>query len=150
MARKKLSMRKTSEVARLRATGLSIRQIARSCRIARSTVSDYLARLDAACLSWPFPPELTEEALDARLFSGPDCRGPDLGRPVPEWAYIHKELHRRGVTKQLLWEEYLESYPDGTDILSSASTTGVGRKISMCACARCTGQVKSCSWTTPG
>ncbi len=113
MSRRKLSMRKTREVARLRATGLSIRQIARSCRIARSTVSDYLARLDAACLSWPFPPDLSEEDLDARLFTGPEFRGPDRSRPVPDWAHIHKELRRKAVTKQLLWEEYLESYPAG-------------------------------------
>ena len=102
MSRKKLSMRKTSEVARLRASGLSIRQIARSCRIARSTVSDYLVRLDAACLSWPFPPDLTEDDLDARLFTGPEFRGPDRTRPVPDWPTIHKELRRKGVTKQLL------------------------------------------------
>lgn len=106
-------MRKTREVARLRASGLSIRQIARSCQIARSTVSDYLARLDAACLSWPFPPDLTEEDLNARLFTGVEFRGPDRSRPVPEWPNIHKELRRKGVTKHLLWEEYREAYADG-------------------------------------
>ena len=113
MSRKKLSMRKTSEVARLRASGLSIRQIARSCRIARSTVKDYLDRLDAACLRWPFPPDMNEEDLDARLFAGPEFRGRDRRRPVPDWATIHKELRRKGVTKQLLWEEYLESHANG-------------------------------------
>ena len=113
MSKEKLSMRKVSEVARLRASGLSIRKIARSCRIARSTVADYLARLDEACLSWPFPPDVTEEALNARLFTGSEYRGPDRRRPVPEWADIHKELRRKGVTKQLLWEEYRQSYPDG-------------------------------------
>ena len=113
MSRKKLSMRKTSEVARLRASGLSIRQIASSCRIARSTVSDYLGRLDAACLRWPFPPDLTEEDLDARLFTGAEFRGPDRSRPVPEWSHMHKELRRKGVTKQLVWEEYRETYAEG-------------------------------------
>ena len=58
MARKKLSMRKIREVARLKASGLSVRQIARSCNIARSTAADYLSRLDAAGLSWPLPPEM--------------------------------------------------------------------------------------------
>ena len=74
-------MRKTSEVARLRSLGLSVRKIALSCKIARSTVSDYLGRLNAAGLSWPFPPELTEEALDARLFTGIEQRGRDVERP---------------------------------------------------------------------
>jgi len=72
-------------------------------------VSDYLARLDAACLSWPLPPDLTEEDLDARLFTGVEFRGRDRSRPVPEWPYIHKEMRRKGVTKQLLWEEYSEA-----------------------------------------
>jgi ATP/maltotriose-dependent transcriptional regulator MalT len=48
MARKKLSMRKVNEVVRLKASGLSNRQIAGSCKIALSTVADYLERLDAA------------------------------------------------------------------------------------------------------
>jgi transposase len=76
-------------------------------------VSDYLGRLNAAGLSWPFPPELTEEALDARLFTGIEQRGRDVERPLPAWADIHKELRRKGVTKQLLWEEYLGSNPGG-------------------------------------
>ncbi len=113
MKRKKLSMRKVVEVARLKACGLSNRKIAKSCGIARSTVADYIERLAKACLSWPFPPELTGEELDARLFTGPEFRGTNGSRPVPEWAYIHKELRRKGVTKQLLWEEYLGIHPDG-------------------------------------
>jgi DNA-binding CsgD family transcriptional regulator len=58
MPKKKLSMRQIREVARLKASKLSVRQIARSCKIARSTVSDYLARLNVAGLSWPLPPEM--------------------------------------------------------------------------------------------
>lgn len=27
--------------------------------------------------------------------------------------YIHRELRRKGVTLQLLWEEYKRQYPDG-------------------------------------
>ena len=113
MARKKLSMRKVDEVARLKASGLSNRQIAGSCRIARSTVADYLGRLDAAGLSWPLPPGMSEEELDVRLFRRPEGRGPDPTRPVPEWQEIHRELRRKAVTLRLLWEEYRETYPDG-------------------------------------
>jgi len=113
MSRKKLSMRKISEVARLKASGLSVRQIARSCNIPRSTASDYLTRLDAAGLSWPLPPEMDEEQLDIRLFHRPDVRGLDAARPLPDWPQIHKELRRKAVTLNLLWQEYRETYPDG-------------------------------------
>ena len=113
MPRKKLSMRKIREVARLHASNLSIRQIAGSCGIARSTVSDYLARLSAAGLRWPLPPEMSEEELDARLFRRPEARARDRSRPMPEWAPIHKELRRKAVTLKLLWQEYREIHPEG-------------------------------------
>lgn len=31
----------------------------------------------------------------------------------PNWAYIHRELRRKGVTLSLLWEEYRCDHPDG-------------------------------------
>jgi len=113
MSRKQLSMRKISEVARLKASGLSVRQIARSCNVARSTVAEYLERLEACGLSWPWPPELAEEELEVRLFRQAQTRGRDVERPVSQWPKIHKELQRRGVTLRLLWEEYRETYPEG-------------------------------------
>jgi len=113
MSRKKLSMRKIREVARLNALGLSVRKIACSCNIARSTVNDYLGRLSKAGLDWPLPPEMSEEDLDVRLFRHPEIRGRDLTRPMPNWALIHKELRRKAVTLNLLWQEYRENYPDG-------------------------------------
>jgi DNA-binding NarL/FixJ family response regulator len=48
-------MRSVREILRLRAEGLSDRVIARSTRLARSTVSDYAGRAVAAGLSWPLP-----------------------------------------------------------------------------------------------
>ena len=52
-------MRKVREVLRLKeAAGLSNRQIARCCKIARSTVADYLSRAEAAGLRWPLPDDM--------------------------------------------------------------------------------------------
>lgn len=113
MPRKKLSMRKIREVARLDAAGLSIRQISDGCKIPRSTVSDYLGRLEEAGLSWPFPQESSDEELLSRLFARPSMRSRDADRPLPEWSSVHKELHRKGVTLNLLWQEYREDYPTG-------------------------------------
>jgi transposase len=31
---------------------------------------------------------------------------------IPEWPAIHQELKRKDMTKQLLWEEYVQQYPD--------------------------------------
>jgi transposase len=106
-------MRKIREVLRLKfECKLSERAIARSCRIARSTVAEYLHRAEAAGLSWPLPAELDEAALFRLLFP---TREPSNSRtiPCPDWSVIHTELHKKSVTLRLLWVEYREDHPDG-------------------------------------
>jgi transposase len=34
-------------------------------------------------------------------------------RPQPDWAAVHRELRRSGVTLQLLWEEHRGAHSDG-------------------------------------
>ena len=56
MSQKRLSMRKITEVLRLRfGLGLGQDQIAQSCSIGQATVHRYLARATAAGLTWPLP-----------------------------------------------------------------------------------------------
>ena len=62
-------MRKIKEVLRLKQQGLSARQIARVCRMARSTVNEYLSRARGAGISWPLPAEVDEATIEAQLFS---------------------------------------------------------------------------------
>ena len=115
MPRERLSMRTIREVLRLRwEAGLSQREIGISCRRGRSTVRDYPSadgRAEAAGLSWPLPEELDEEALEGLLFPPP----PDAvrHRPLPDWAALHQELRRKGMTLGLLWQEYRAAHPDG-------------------------------------
>ena len=111
MARARLSMRKIREVLRLKASGLSFRAIARVCLIGKSTVREYLGRASEAGLTWPLPEGLSEEELEQRLFPGE----PVLVRKEaePDWSQIHRELRKKGVTRQLLWEEYRQSAPRG-------------------------------------
>jgi transposase len=113
MAQKRLSMRKTAEILRLKhEVGLTNRQIARSCGVGRATVSNYLTRAAQAGLSWPLPEGLDEDELQTVLFpDGPER--PPSGRPLPDMEQVHKELRRAGVTLQLLWEEYRTTHPDG-------------------------------------
>ena len=111
MARKRLSMRKIKEALRLKASGLSYRAIARACLIGKETAREYLFRAEEAGLSWPLPEGLSEDELERRLFPG----GPVLIRKEaePDWARIHQELRKKGVTRQLLWEEYRQGTADG-------------------------------------
>jgi transposase len=107
-------MRKIREVLRLHlGHGCSRKQISRSVGIARSTVSEYLYRAEAAGLTWPLPDGLTDEELGRRLFSPAGAPPPGPPRPTPDWSQVHAELLRRGVTLLLLWQEYRKIHPDG-------------------------------------
>ncbi len=106
----RLTMRTTREILRLRlGLALPIRQVARSCHVAPSTVHDCLARAAEAGLAWPLPAELDDAALEARLYPGPPGRAT---RAAPDFAAIYRELKRKGVTLQLLWQEYKHQHPD--------------------------------------
>lgn len=107
----RLPMRKIMDVLRLHSAGRSGRQIAASTGVGRATVGDYLRRASAAGLSWPLPDALDEAALEARLF--PPQPSPGRAFAEPDWAAIHIELKRVGVTLSLLWQEYRASHADG-------------------------------------
>jgi hypothetical protein len=64
----RLPMRKLRELLRLKAAGLSSRQIGASLGIGGTTVVDYLARARRAGIAWPLPDEMTDAALEALLF----------------------------------------------------------------------------------
>ena len=106
-------MRKIREVFRLKFDcGLSNRQIAKSCAIARSTVADYLFRLQQAGLNWPLSHDIDDNQLEQRLYPALPAL-PAGQRPVVDWAYIHRQLRHKTVTLMLLWQEYKQIYPQG-------------------------------------
>jgi transposase len=84
----------------------SHRQIARSLNLARSTVALSLERAAAAGLHWPLPTTLTDRVLEAMLFAGHGRQTGARRKTEPDWAYIHHERRRPGITLMLLWEEY--------------------------------------------
>ena len=104
-------MRKIESVLRLNAEGLSVRQIALSVRLARSTVSECLRRAAAAGIGWPLPAALDETLLERRLY--PPLQVSAAARPAVEWARVHAELRRKGVTLFLLHQEHKENFPNG-------------------------------------
>jgi transposase len=105
-------MRKVREILRLRASGLTDRQVAQSVGCARSTVQECLKRARAAGISWPLPQEMDETALTALLYPrAPATAAPAY--PEPDFAYIARELTRKHVTRRQLWREYRARHPEG-------------------------------------
>ncbi len=103
-------MRKIKECLRLFHEGrLSRNQIAKSLSLSRATVQDYVHRLGNSGLPWTELLALPEAELERRLFKK-KAEAPN--RPEPDAAYIHAELRKRGVTLQLLWEEYQKEHAD--------------------------------------
>ena len=112
MPRPHIPMRKIRDVIRL-ALGerLSLRQVGLSLGLPFTTVGDHVRRAVAAGLSWPLPDGLSDHDLEQLLFPPPVPS--NVTRPMPDFAYVHRELRRKGVTLELLWLEYRELHPDG-------------------------------------
>jgi transposase len=106
----RLPMRKLRELLRLKAAGLSSRQIGASLGIGGTTVVDYLGRARRSGVAWPLPDDMSDEALEATLFPQP-ANVPMDQRPLPHWPTMYTELKRAGVTLQLLWEEHRDQHP---------------------------------------
>ena len=101
-------MRKIRDVLRLRhSTDLSLEAIARALTISKGVVAKYLKLAGDAGLSWPLPDDLDDGALERRLYSQPSARTSAFIEP--DYAVVHQELKRKGVTLTLLWEEYRTS-----------------------------------------
>src|SRR6202790_507729 len=113
MPAERVSMRQIREVLRLRlASELPQRAIAKSLGLSQGAVSGYLSRARAAGVSWPLPVDLDDEQLEALLFPPLPAIAADQ-RPLPDWAWVHRELRRPNVTLALLWEEYRAGALDG-------------------------------------
>ena len=64
--------------------------------------------------------------------------GGQVRRPQPNWAAVHRELRRLGVTLQLLWEELAPSTRMATAIAATASSTAPGRHGCRRPCGKAT------------
>ncbi len=105
-------MRKIKDILRYRfETGLSLRGIALALNIGYGTVADYLKRAEVAGLGWPLPADLQERDLGRLLFPTQPRTG-QRRFTEPDFTQVSQELKGKGVTKQLLWQEYRQQHPD--------------------------------------
>ena len=101
-------MRQIRQALRLHLeAGLSHAQVGRALGMPRATIGKYARLARAAGVDWLVAQTLSDEELERRLYR------PAVPRAAihlePDYAYIHLELKRAGVTLQLLWEEYAQA-----------------------------------------
>jgi len=111
--KKELSMRKVREILRLSLEcHMGKREVARSCSVSPTTVKNYLSRIERLNLNYSQVTKMDDEELKRVLLNHKSSSKNNL-RPQPNWDHIHLEMKKKGVTLQLLWQEYKAIYPDG-------------------------------------
>jgi transposase len=113
MAQKVVDMNQIKQVRQLREDGIAIKEIARRTGISRKTIKKYLRKMEATD-----PADDTSMATDKELAAvvynsdNTVMRGKRFDALLAHFAYAQKELHKTGVTKQLLWLEYSQENED--------------------------------------
>jgi transposase len=103
-------MRQIRETLRLHMqAGLSYSEVARALKISKSAAGKYVSMARAAGVDWDTAQALSDEALEARLYRPAVPRASH--QLTPDFAVVHQELKRAGVTLMLLWEEYAGNNP---------------------------------------
>jgi transposase len=114
MPTERVAMRHVREMLRLvREVGLTVSDAARRTGVSRSNVREMLRRFDEAGLVWPLPLDQSDVALEVRLYGPAGSKRGQRRRLEPDWAALNRELKRKHVTLQILWDEYIEAHPDG-------------------------------------
>ncbi len=104
-------MRKIKEVLRLKfEADLSHERIAAATGVSKGAVTKYVQRAARPSLAGRCRRKWTTRELEALLFPHAAAAG-DHATPRPTLRYLHQELKRKGVTLQLLWEEYSAAHP---------------------------------------
>ena len=109
MSQKPIVMEQLKQILQLKASGIGIREMARRIGISRNSVRKYLSLLDTVNEE-SSNRELVDKAYDNDILQH------DADRLKDVTAYLKEsgtELSRTGVTRQLLWKEYIERHPDG-------------------------------------
>ena len=108
MAQKPVPMEKLKQVFQLQRDGIPIREIVRRVGISRNSVRKYLSLL-SDCRG------LDDVELASKAYSNDilELEAERLRQVTNHFSTAGAELNKTGVTRQLLWREYLKAHPDG-------------------------------------
>ena len=101
-------MTKYREILRLSSLGFSQQNIAYSCSVSKKTVNKVLKKAKELDISWPISEIQTDAVLAELFFPSTKSHAEGKTKRMPDFTHIRKELLRNGVSKKLLWTEYME------------------------------------------
>lgn len=117
---KPICMHQIRLIIEMRQQDRSIRQTVKLTGLSRNTIREYLRKISNCGLPLAELLALDDESLSAIVYTDPtdklsagrtvDERHADLKALLPGYS---KQLEKRGVCKQLLWEEYRRDHPEG-------------------------------------
>jgi len=114
VAKKRIKMKKFREIIRLfESSELSQRQIAGALAVSRPLVSDTIQKVEQSGLQYAEIRGLSDTELNTLLAGERQTSSVKAESLKKQFSYFAKELKRTGVTRRLLWEEYLEKDPEG-------------------------------------
>lgn len=117
---KSIRMHQIRTIFELQQQGRSIRQTVRLTGLSRNTIREYLRRISSAGLTLSEAMKLDDASLSTLVYADTlekatagrsvDDRFVTLSEKLDNYCL---ELRKRGVTRQLLWEEYRKEHPNG-------------------------------------
>jgi transposase len=111
MANERISMKNIKEILRMHEAGLNRSQIKRATKICRKTVREYITRAKAIGLTYALIQDKTESEVYELIFPQ---QAKQQVQPLPDWKTVHLEITtHKSVTIFTLWEEYIQTYPEG-------------------------------------
>ena len=93
------------EILRLKYLGFNNTQIAQSVNCSRTTVVNVIRLAEENGLQYPLSEQVSDKALFETLYPAVSSK---QTYKMPDYDYVHNELKRDGVTRDLLWREYVE------------------------------------------
>ena len=114
MAGKPKSMSLIKQLLKLYQQGYKIKRMARELGLSKNTVKSYLSKTEQN--KWEIDDLIALEnpELEAKFHAGnPAYKDDRYDQLKGQLDDMVKELGKRGVTKNLLWEEYRQQYPKG-------------------------------------
>jgi transposase len=114
MAGKPKRMGQIKQLIRLYQQGHGKKTIARNLCMSKNTVKTYIQKIEDHPLSLESLLALDDPILETQLFSGtPSYKERQYSNFANDLNYYAKELKKVGVTRRVLWEEYLQKHPKG-------------------------------------